>query len=234
MKQRDEPVADKKPKKIYERIAADIKRWIEQGHVVPGEKLPDMRTLAARFGVSRATVREAFSSLVGMGLIELRHGEGTFVQKIDVETMVTQPMNAALLLGQSDMRQLLEVRKYLELGAVEAAARRADASSLTAAKQALEKMEEPSLHLEERVSADLQFHLGLAEAAGNPLLYNLLNSMSEAVRSRIRSQYEGQEAAAAGRQAAEHRLIYDAVLAGEPERAVRHMREHLESSERQS
>lgn len=227
-------MADKKPKKIYERIAADIKRWIEQGHVVPGEKLPDMRTLAARFGVSRATVREAFSSLVGMGLIELRHGEGTFVQKIDVETMVTQPMNAALLLGHSDMRQLLEVRKYLELGAVEAAARRADASSLTAAKQALEKMEEPSLHLEERVSADLQFHLGLAEAAGNPLLYNLLNSMSEAVRSRIRSQYEGQEEAAAGRQAAEHRLIYDAVLAGEPERAVRHMREHLESSERQS
>lgn len=224
-------MGQQKPKKMYERIAAEIKDWIEQGHVQPGDKLPDMRTLAVQFGVSRATVREAFSSLVGMGLIELRHGEGTFVQKIDVETMVTKPMNAAMLLGHGDLRQLLELRRALETGVAEAAANRAEEADLSNVLVALRKLEATGLHVEERVSADLQFHLALAAAAGNSILYNLLNSMAEVLRSCLHRLYEAEGAEVASVE--EHRLIYEAVVAGDDAAAVSRMRGHLLRCERQ-
>ena len=219
-----------KSKKIYEQVAEHIKQMIEQGYLSPGDKLPPMSELAVQFGVSRATVREAFSSLVGMGLIDLRHGEGTFVQKIDVETMITEPMNAALLLGWSDLSQLLEVRRLLETGIVGHACERAteeDLRRIADALAAIERAEEDQL--EERVSADVQFHLAIAQASGNDVLINLMNTLSEGIRSFLRivwsEEGEGQ------RLPDEHRALYDAIAAQDKERATRLLVLHLERTE---
>lgn len=218
-----------KHQKIYEQIALRIHTMIEQGDVSPGEKLPSMVELAAQFGVSRATVREAFSKLVGMGLIELRHGEGTFVREIDVQTMITEPMNAAVLLGMGDIRDLLEVRKLLEVGAVEFACERATTEHLERMRQAVMLLRTSKRHLEERVSADLQFHLALAEAAGNTVLINLMNILSETIRSTLRIVYTQGEAGKLFYK--QHRLLYEAIVARDKQEAVRLMKEHLEQSE---
>ncbi|MGB8953868.1 MAG: FadR/GntR family transcriptional regulator [Tumebacillaceae bacterium] len=216
-------------KKIYEQVAEHIKQMIEQGFLKPGDKLPPMNELAVKFGVSRATVREAFSSLVGMGLIDLRHGEGTFVQKIDVQTMVTEPMNAALLLGWSDLQQLMEVRRLLETGIVGWACERAAEEDLRAIADALETMGRAEKHLEEQVSADLQFHMAIAQASGNDVLINLMNTLAEGIRSFLRTVWaeEGQEQ----RLLDEHRELYEAIAARDRQRATQLLLEHLERTE---
>ncbi|HEU4963430.1 MAG TPA: FadR/GntR family transcriptional regulator [Bacilli bacterium] len=222
-------MAAKKQKKIYEQIADKIKGMIEQGHLQPGDKLPDMRTLAAEFGVSRLTVREAFSSLAGMGLLQLRHGEGTFVQKIDVETMVTKPMNAALLLGMGDLFALLETRRALEVGTVELLCDRKGTINLAPVETALANMRDGGAHPEEWVSADLQFHLALAEASGNSVLHNLMSTMSEALRSMIRERLaEAEQRQEALRQ---HERIVEALRARDKVRAIHAVRAHLEDTE---
>jgi len=218
-----------KTKKTYERVAEHVKRLIEQGLLLPGDKLPSMIDLAKEFGVSRATVREAFSSLVGMGLIDLRHGEGTFVRRVDVQTMITEPMNAAILLGMGDLQALLDVRRLLEAGSAQWACERRTAQHLDLLAAAVAAMD-PAVErgLEDRVGADLQFHLALAEAAGNDVLRNLLNVLGEAVRSVLRTTWEAQPIDVLY---AEHRAILDAVRAQDAARAVQLVDVHLRQSE---
>ncbi|TCP53866.1 GntR family transcriptional regulator [Tumebacillus sp. BK434] len=220
-----------KPTKIYEEVARHIKRMIEDGVLAPGDKLPPMTELAKQFGVSRAAVREAFSSLVGMGLIDLRHGEGTFVQRIDVQTMIIEPMNAALLLGRSNLRDLLEMRRLLETGTVQAACERRTEEGLLRIKQALEGQETARHTLEEQVACDLQFHIAIAEASGNNVLLNLMNTLSEALRSTLRATHE--TAADPEASIREHRLLYEAIAAGDAKRAALLIHAHLEHGERQ-
>jgi GntR family transcriptional repressor for pyruvate dehydrogenase complex len=221
-----------KSKKTYEQVAEQIKWMIEQGHLQPGDKLPPMNELAAEFGVSRPTVREAFSTLVGMGLIDLRHGEGTFVQKIDVQTMVTEPMNAALLLGRGQLRDLLQVRRLLEVGTVELACWDASAERLAPVRIALERMESVSTKqtVEERVGADLQFHLAIAEVSGNNVLLNLMNTLTETIRSVVRLAWL-EESRAEGL-VEEHRAIYRSLLAGDKPLAQNLIAAHLDASAR--
>ncbi|PWK13755.1 FadR/GntR family transcriptional regulator [Tumebacillus permanentifrigoris] len=221
-----------KSKKTYEQVAEQIKWMIEQGHLQPGDKLPPMNELAIEFGVSRPTVREAFSTLVGMGLIDLRHGEGTFVQKIDVQTMITEPMNAALLLGRGKLRELLQVRRLLEVGTVRMACAEASELRLAAVRSALERMESVSTKqtVEERVGADLQFHLAIAEVSGNYVLLNLMNTLTETIRSVVRLVWLDEERAAG--LVEEHRALYRALLAGDKPLAERLIVEHLDASER--
>jgi GntR family transcriptional regulator, transcriptional repressor for pyruvate dehydrogenase complex len=218
-----------KTKKTYEQVADKIKRMIEQGQLEPGEKLPPMYELAAQFGVSRATVREAFSSLVGMGLIDLRHGEGTFVRRIDVQTMITEPMNAALLLGLGDLRELLEVRRMLETGLVRMACQRADDRALAAIRTALQALEAGARSDDERAGGDLQFHLAIAEASGNTVLFNLMNTMAESIRSLLREAYGVAEEPGLFHE--QHGEILAAIEQRDGEGAARLMGDHLAATE---
>jgi GntR family transcriptional repressor for pyruvate dehydrogenase complex len=221
-----------KSKKIYEQIAEHIKGLIEQGHLQPGEKLPPMNVLAARYGVSRATVREAFSALVGMGLIDLRHGEGTFVHRIDVQTMVVQPMNAALLLGMGDLEQLLEVRRLLETGNVLWACRRGSEEALARIREAFALMQ-VARDVEELVSADVQFHLAIADAAGNQVLANLMRTLSEPIRSLLRVAWEeAKEAGETDRLIGEHEQLLTDLLRRAEAEARAGIERHLERTER--
>ncbi|MGZ4135302.1 MAG: FadR/GntR family transcriptional regulator [Tumebacillaceae bacterium] len=220
-----------KSKKMYEQVAEHIKTMIEQGHLQPGDKLAPMSELATHFGVSRATVREAFSSLVGMGLIDLRHGEGTFVQKIDVQTMIIEPMNAALLLGRGDLHELLEVREMLEENTVRLACERATEEQLAGLHAALERMMQSRDNIEELVSADMQFHLAIAECAHNTVLVNLMNTLSEPIRSIQMTRWE-LVADEPKELIEQHRHIYVAIAAQDSKLAMRLIREHVRESER--
>lgn len=215
--------------KIYEQIARHIKQKIEEGVLAPGDKLPPMTELAKQFGVSRAAVREAFSSLVGMGLIDLRHGEGTFVQKIDVQTMIIEPMNAALLLGRSNLRELLEMRRLLEISTVRFACERRTEEELAAMREALLRQERALHSSDEWVNYDLQFHIAIAEAAGNNVLRNLMNTLSEALRSILRTSHEEQKDPEV--LLLEHRQIIAAIEQRDGETACARMSEHLLNSE---
>jgi GntR family transcriptional repressor for pyruvate dehydrogenase complex len=210
-------------KKTYEQVADHIKRLIEQGTLTPGQKLPPMSELAVRFGVSRATVREAFSALVGMGLIDLRHGEGTFVRRLDVQTMIVEPMNAALLLGMGELVELLEVRCLLETGTARLACERATDEQIAMAEAVLDTSHD------DPADRDLQFHLWLAESAGNTVLFNLMNTLSEPLRSLLREIHA--EPAVSSELDREHREILQAICERDGKRAVQLIADHLAHTE---
>lgn len=166
--------------KIYKTIADEIERMIVDGVLQPGDKLPSLIDLAERFGVSRATVREAFSSLQGKGLIELRHGTGTFVAQPELEKRLFAPLHAALLIGRNDLVSLHEVRTILEVGASRWAAANRTGDAYEEIAAALMEFEWSATDAD-LARADLRFHQAIANATGNTVIRNLMTTLTESL-----------------------------------------------------
>lgn len=169
--------------KLYMKIAEQIRQQIEDGVYQPGDRLPPLAELAQHYGCSRATVREALGTLRGQGLVEFRHGDGTYVRTALVDLWM-QPLDAALLLGVGEVRNLVELQTAV-LAAV--ATRLAeDMTDDPSVAQALFGLECATPATEEAITAELYFYLKLAAAAGNPLLENIVRVMQESFRSCLR------------------------------------------------
>lgn len=106
-------------KKLYEEIAEIITEKIKSGEYSQGDKLPSIQALSKEYGVGQASIREALNALRVIGLLEIKHGEGTFVKAIEVSTYTPE----MALYDKEDIKDLLEVRKVLEIGSVRAAAK---------------------------------------------------------------------------------------------------------------
>lgn len=177
---------------LYAKITDTIRGWIEEGQFRPGDKLPSLVQLAAEFGCSRATIREALGALRGQGLIEMRHGDGAYVRVATVETWM-EPLDAAILLGQGQIRQLTELLTTLLSGIASLAARRNYLLDTEALNRTLFDLECATGSSEEAVTAELSLYTMLAESIGNPLMENALRVLQEALRSSLRSFHEAQD-----------------------------------------
>ena len=114
-----EPV---KRSRIYEHIVDQIHALIREGRWEPGDQIPPERELAERFRVSRTSVREALRALEMQGMIESRQGGGTFVRSANAEALIP-PLTAAILRGQRELPEVLEVRELIEPGIARLAAK---------------------------------------------------------------------------------------------------------------
>ncbi|WLR51820.1 FadR/GntR family transcriptional regulator [Bacillus tianshenii] len=218
-----------KTRKIYEEVAEALVEMIKSAKLKPGDKLDSVQQLAENFQVGRSAIREALSALRAMGLVEMRQGEGTFVRQFDPE-MLSLPIHAAVLMKKDDIQNLLEVRKILEVGAVEAAAERRTVEDLEAIKLALEEMGRASENEELGEKADLAFHMAIAKASHNELLTSLMNNVSEMMVTTMRETrrlwlYSKQ--ATLERLHQEHHDIYHAIEAQDPKAAQQYMLNHL-------
>ena len=109
--------------RVAEEIADRIRVLILDGTFAAGRPLPGERLLAARFGVSRGSIRDALRMLETIGLIESRHGQGTFARELDVSRLVA-PL-ASVLTYRHDLRdELLDLRRMFEPAVARAAAAR--------------------------------------------------------------------------------------------------------------
>lgn len=171
--------------KLYMRIAEQIRLMIEDGTFQPGDKLPPLKILAEEFSCSRATVREAVGALRGQGLVEFRHGDGTYVRTASVE-MWMQPLDAAVLLGASQMKDLIELQTAILAAIASAAAKKRAQSDFSDLSRALFALEASSRHGEHRVASELHFYHTLAVCAGNQVLENSLRVLQEVLRSSLR------------------------------------------------
>jgi GntR family transcriptional repressor for pyruvate dehydrogenase complex len=150
---------------VYEQLKAQVlhRVWL------PGSKLPSENVLAAKLGVSRVSVREGLQRLVSLGLLETRHGEGTFVRGYNAENS----MNALLpmlALSTTDIFDVLEYRRFMEKGTVALVAEKATAEDLAALKRSYAVMVERQSDIAGFAHADLEFHLALARTSGNPII----------------------------------------------------------------
>ena len=107
----------------YETIAQDIQSRIEDGDLVPNDKLPTVVDLCDRYGVSKITVKRAFEILTERGLIASKRGSGTYV-KNTTELFDTGAVDP-LLMGEDGTREERELGGLRLLGHEPARERRA-------------------------------------------------------------------------------------------------------------
>jgi GntR family transcriptional repressor for pyruvate dehydrogenase complex len=167
--------------RIYEHIVDQIHALIREGRWAPGDQIPPERELAERFRVSRTSVREALRALEMQGLIESRQGGGTFVRSADTEALVP-PLAAAILRGQREMTEVLEVRELIEPAVARLAALRATPEHVFELEQTLERQREAIAHDRPFVDEDTAFHYTLARAADNHILLRLHNVILDVLR----------------------------------------------------
>ncbi len=160
---------------LSKQIAEKIRDAILHGRLQVHERLPTEEDLAARFDVSRATIREALKRLAAQNLIRSRRGPagGTFVNKPSREELHAATANAATLLvslGEFELRDIVEAREEIETVCCRLAVRRRTDAHLAALAEEIERQIDPALEDTEFCASDVRFHRTLVQAAGNPAL----------------------------------------------------------------
>lgn len=163
--------------RLYEQIVQQIEESILKGELNEGSQLPAERELAEQFGVSRTAVREAIKALQEKGLVDAFPGRGTFVTSGNSNGM-RRSLDRLIKTGEADgLAYLVEVREMLEPEIAALAATRADYQDLAAMREAIDVMDNAGPQSDAYVEADLDFHLALAEAAANPIVLSLIDSI---------------------------------------------------------
>jgi GntR family transcriptional repressor for pyruvate dehydrogenase complex len=214
--------------KVYEEVAARIRRLIADGHLKPGDKLPPERELASMLGVSRTSVRDAIRTLEVAGLLEPRQGEGTIVLELSTKNLVA-PLASALLTRRDLLADLLAVRKMIEPPIARDAARHATPDEIRqmeaiVARQAA-KVEAGGVAIDE----DNTFHDIIARASRNQVVLKVIDVLMDLLRvGRERSlQVKGRPQ----RSLRGHRQILEAIRRHDGDAAERAMLNHLEQIE---
>jgi DNA-binding FadR family transcriptional regulator len=166
-------------RRTFEEAAEQIADKVRTGELRVGDKLPGERALAAQMQISRPTLREAVKVLVEAGVLEVRRGPGggMFVAT-DVVPIELVRQRSSMRLGE--VAGVLEARRMLEPRVAQLAAVRASEEDLHTLGRSITAMEElvaagQVLTREDRfLQLDVQFHLALARAAGNPTVESLM------------------------------------------------------------
>jgi DNA-binding FadR family transcriptional regulator len=205
---------------------------IRHGELVPGAKLPREADLMTEYGVSRTVVREAMSQLQAGGMVETRHGIGTFVVGLGQGTHFRIPAHQLSTLH--DVIAVLELRIAVETEAAGLAAQRRQASQLQAMRVALDAFGLAVDAGRDAVGADFQFHLEIARATGNRHFAELMTTLGGTMIPRARLEATEpptqQRIEYLRRVNAEHETIYQAVVRQDADGARAAMRTHLSNS----
>jgi GntR family transcriptional regulator, transcriptional repressor for pyruvate dehydrogenase complex len=211
--------------RLYEQIVQQIEDSIVKGSLKPGDQLPPERELAQRFGVSRTAVREAVKALREKGLVEAFSGRGTFITDGTTHA-VRQSLDLMIKIGQPEgFSHLAEVRAILEPEIAALAATRIQDSELATMREAVAVMDQSGQDPDAYIEADLDFHLALAEAAANPLILSLLDSIVGLLREQRLRIFNVPGGPARGQ--IHHKRILQAVEQHDTQMAREAMREHL-------
>ena len=209
----------------WEHVVTGIRELIRREGLKQGDRLPGERQLAERFAVSRGTVREAMQFLGAIGLIVTRHGDGSVIQAASSNAL-RDTWRAWVATHRGRVLELIEARMGSEMLAAELAARRAGPEHLERMAEALRAMKAAG-DTTALVQCDLAFHSAVLQAAGNRTLREIAEALgAELVPERAAlADLPGR----AVRSYAEHRAIYEAVRAGDGERAREAVRAHQAS-----
>ena len=205
---------------------------VREGRIAPGDKLPTEAAIMAEFSVSRTVVREAISKLQAAGLVETRHGIGTFVLGLgDAAVFRIAPEQFATL---RDVIAVLELRIGLETEAAGLAAQRRTPENLLVMRSALDAFSSAVEAGRDAVGPDFQFHLEVARATQNPHFIDLMGTLGAMIIPRARldpaEALSEQRRVYLRRVNGEHENICDAIANQDADAARAAMRTHLANS----
>jgi GntR family transcriptional repressor for pyruvate dehydrogenase complex len=212
--------------RLYEQIVQQIEASIFKGSLKPGDQLPAERELAQQFGVSRTAVREAVKALREKGLVEAYSGRGTFITN-GTSQAIRQSLDLMMKIGQPEGSSfLVEVREILEPEIAALAASRAERQHLEALREAVAVMDRERQDSDAFIEADLDFHLSLAEAAANPIILSLIDSIVGLLREQRMRTFHVEGGPERGQY--HHKRILEAIEQRDPDRARECMCAHLQ------
>jgi GntR family transcriptional repressor for pyruvate dehydrogenase complex len=170
---------------LAQQIAQRLTAFIQSQNLRPGESLPSETKLAEDFGVSRSVVREALKSLAAQGVIEVINGKGAIVRPID-DKLLRLYFERAIQYDHAKLIELMEVRSSIEVQSAMLAARRRTDEELARILSTITAMRTHLDDLEAYADLDVELHLMIAAATHNDVLYHLIGSIRESLKSAIR------------------------------------------------
>ncbi|PDT82237.1 FadR/GntR family transcriptional regulator [Sinorhizobium sp. BJ1] len=202
----------KKPQTRVEFALDYITKEIANGNLRAGDKLPNEKDLAEQLGISRTPIREAMKTLAVAGLIDIRHGHGSYVR--EEKGAPALPLNLfQLYLQDSTPEMLMELRDIFDRNCSELAAQRRTDEDLASMRECIDRLkaltEQPDASLDDMLKADLDFHRAIYEATGNKLIVTVAEFVLNMVAPWVRKSLD-----VSGRVRAVdlHEQIYDAIL----------------------
>ncbi|MBB5716368.1 FCD domain-containing protein [Sphingomonas aerophila] len=221
-----------KPAKLADAIAEHIQQLILEGAIQPGERLLSERELSMKLEVSRPSLREALDKLIGRGLIAT-DAQGTSYVSETIGQSLRDPL--IMLMDNPDARgDCMEFRSVVEAAAAGFAAERAseiDRDSIRACFAAMVSAHQQS-DVDEIARTDAEFHFAIYNASHNLMMIHLMRSLETIIRSNVylnrKNLYEHRVARES--QLAEHRAIFDAIMARDVLAAQDAARHHMLSA----
>jgi DNA-binding FadR family transcriptional regulator len=167
-----------KKTRVAEEAADRIRVLMLDGTFPPGEPLPSERHLAERFGVSRGSIRDALRTLETIGLVETRHGQGTFPHELSVDRLVA-PL-ASVMAYRADLQdELLDVRRMFEPAVARVAALRATDEDLADLQRILETQRQKLKTGQSAIAEDTAFHAILARSTRNRVVMSIMATLND-------------------------------------------------------
>lgn len=205
---------------------------IRDGRWAAGTKLPREADLIDEFQVSRTVVREAISRLQAAGMVETRHGVGSFVMGMGDGSAFQ--VRAGQMATLRDVVDVLELRIAVETESAGLAAARRTEAQLAAMRSALDQFAEALAQGRSSVGADVQFHLEVARATQNPRFAELMGTLGVSMIPRARleaaDELSDERRAYLRGVGQEHEQIWRAIERRDAEAARAAMRTHLTNS----
>ncbi|MDP9435640.1 MAG: FadR family transcriptional regulator [Actinomycetota bacterium] len=207
--------------RLYEQLVQHLLQHVRDAGLGAGDRLPPERELAARLGVSRNSLKQAFVVLEVQGLVDIRQGDGTYLRRTD---LTPEPIEV-LLERRQRLPDVLEAREALEVKLAELAAVRRTDDDLAALDDALAAMRTAVAAGDLGGEGDRRFHAAVAAAGRSPLLQGFYEALapqiSETRRESLRQPGRPEQSLA------QHERIAAAVRDGDADGAVRAVREHV-------
>jgi GntR family transcriptional repressor for pyruvate dehydrogenase complex len=220
-----------KKKNLYEEIASQIIKKINEGHYLPGQQLPGERELAVQLGVNRGSLREALRVLEFMRVLEKRVGEGVFVRDPARESSLEAVIFRFLAedgLDQESLKATFEAIVIVESSMARLAARRFIGEDIALLKNLTDRMDPAVEDPDGFTDLDLEYHLTVGRLGHSPVLFSVSSTMWIIMKRYAHALHLSREL----RQkcADGHRLITQAIAAGDEHAAGREMERHLKGA----
>lgn len=222
-----EVLSKKDNQAVLNSIIAKIRDYINYKNLEPDDKLPSERMLSEKFGVTRGNVREAIQKLELYGILKSIPQSGTFIAQIGVIAM-NGIIDDILRLEDADFKSLVETRILLELKTVRLASIRRTEEDLIQIENALIAYTEKTENNENAVQEDLLFHLAIAKASRNSTINTLMLIITPDIITNF-EKYHVCDVNQARKGIEEHKAIFEAIKAQDPQLAKLKMKEHFKA-----
>lgn len=209
---------------IPDSIIEQIIKYI-QDELKPGDRLPSERGMISFLGVGRTSLREALRALEGIGVVETKAGEGTFVSS-DSNKIYRKPLELGVFDNNQSVKDIFDARWIVEVGMMTLVSQQITIEELKECKTILEKMEVLNIsEFQLFLDLDYKFHIIISEASKNGVLIEFLNLTRRIIdEERLHTSITKKGL----RKSVEvHQSLLDALTLGDVNKSIKAMEEHM-------